>query len=145
MLALLKSETRRDFALLSAAMFKFFLVQSILSLLHLFKAMVGDQVILLPFINKVLAIAALVCVVLGAVGAKTHNRQLIFISVLYLGMHALIGIAEDVFSLWSGFSFPKSILNFVTLLLGAFMALFQTYCAALLFAAVKGKDDKKAQ
>ena len=142
MFTLLKSETRRDFAKLSAALFKFFLVQTLLSALHVFKAFKSPESVLFEsdLVLKVLAILALVFVIIGALGAKRKQRKLIAIAAFYLFAHTTIGVIEDFATLKSNFDLPKSLLNIFTLFLGLFMGLFQFYCTTKLWVMV---DDTK--
>lgn len=140
MLALLKSSTRRDTELLSKALFKFFLVQTVLSLFHVYKAFTNDESNLTsPFIAKFLAIFALIALVLGVVAVKTRNAQLLLVAVFYLAGHTLLGVISDYRVLVQGFRLPKSLLNIFTLALGFGMSLFQTYCAFLLYGRLSSK------
>jgi len=146
MLSLFKSKTRSDVQLLSAALFKFFVIQSLVSCLHLYKAWTEEEGALVhPKIAIVLAIIALISVACGAIGAKTQNKQLILIAFFYLVAHTLLGVAEDGLSLLHNFQLPKSLLTIVTFFIGAFMGFFQIYCVGLLFTVFKNQGGKKKQ
>lgn len=138
MLSLFKSKTRADVELLGAALFKFFVIQSLMSSLHLFKALTEEEGALVhPKLAIVLAIIALVSVVCGAIGVKTKKDGLVVIAFFYLGAHTLLGIADDGLSLLHNFQLPKSLFTIVTIVIGAFMGFFQTYCVGLILTAGK--------